>query len=370
MQTMMDKIQYNLYCTPIGRKYQNRLLKQAAEKYPNGHRQGKTDVYDGLNITIVPYGYDNYGYVVQSAQDDVHCVLIDVGYLPPFKKLLEKNKWKPVAALTTHHHWDHAGGNDELKKLYPEIDMIGGAAEKSRGFTKTANDAEGFEYNGIYIKVHDFKAHTKGHVIYQISHLENDPAAQNFLFTGDSMFVGCIGRAFENSEKEMIKALDRLIEKYSPESFVYPGHEYGIEALAMAVQMDPLNEEVFAAFKQAKNCKRSGDPDIPSTLQKELNTNVFLKTKELTNQGDDDARAMKLVELRKERDVFLKNAHLNMVKAEDSHYLKLKAIEEAQKKTKAPETGGAQKTANTEKADAAEAEAETLEVNGTKMSDE
>lgn len=31
-----------------------------------------------------------------------------------------------VAALVTHHHWDHAGGMKDFKKLFPEATVYGG----------------------------------------------------------------------------------------------------------------------------------------------------------------------------------------------------------------------------------------------------
>jgi len=28
--------------------------------------------------------------------------------------------------LTTHKHWDHADGNLDVKKAYPEVEIVGG----------------------------------------------------------------------------------------------------------------------------------------------------------------------------------------------------------------------------------------------------
>ena len=38
-------------------------------------------------------------------------------------------------SLTTHGHWDHAGGNEQLHKLLPDIEIIGGVGDNCPGAT-------------------------------------------------------------------------------------------------------------------------------------------------------------------------------------------------------------------------------------------
>ena len=44
--------------------------------------------------------------------------------------------------LTTHHHFDHAGGNEKMKQLVPSIEVVGGANDKVKGMTKGVNDGD------------------------------------------------------------------------------------------------------------------------------------------------------------------------------------------------------------------------------------
>lgn len=39
---------------------------------------------------------------------------------------MKKHRVKLTTVLTTHHHWDHAGGNEKLVKLEPGLKVYGG----------------------------------------------------------------------------------------------------------------------------------------------------------------------------------------------------------------------------------------------------
>ena len=43
---------------------------------------------------------------------------------------------KPVAIFTTHHHWDHAGGNRALAKHFPQLKIYGGRDDCVAGCTR------------------------------------------------------------------------------------------------------------------------------------------------------------------------------------------------------------------------------------------
>ena len=54
-----------------------------------------------------------------------------------------------VAALTTHHHFDHAGGNKELLSLVPAVQIFGGDASIHIGGHRRAKTNYGGELLGI-----------------------------------------------------------------------------------------------------------------------------------------------------------------------------------------------------------------------------
>ena len=73
-----------------------------------------------VTIDICPALDDNYMYLIS---DPVTKVAAVVDPVEP-QKVLDKAKERGVEiqyVLTTHSHWDHAGGNEKIKKLCPSI---------------------------------------------------------------------------------------------------------------------------------------------------------------------------------------------------------------------------------------------------------
>ena len=52
---------------------------------------------------------------------------------------------KVSALLTTHHHWDHAGGNEKLLKLIAEPIPVYGGDSRIGGLTKKVGHNDTFQ---------------------------------------------------------------------------------------------------------------------------------------------------------------------------------------------------------------------------------
>ena len=68
-----------------------------------------------MEIEIIPCLKDNYSYLIFDKNKKIACV-IDPSEAEPVIKIIEKNKVNLRYILNTHHHYDHIGGNIELKK--------------------------------------------------------------------------------------------------------------------------------------------------------------------------------------------------------------------------------------------------------------
>ena len=68
-----------------------------------------------LKVDIIPCLSDNYSYIVS---DGNQALVIDPSESKPIINFLEKNNLELKFVLNTHHHFDHTGGNLELKKKY------------------------------------------------------------------------------------------------------------------------------------------------------------------------------------------------------------------------------------------------------------
>ena len=75
-----------------------------------------------MQINPIPCLTDNYAYVIVDSVANTTGV-VDPSEHKPIIDFLEKKKLKLDYILNTHHHFDHIGGNLELKKKYTDTKM-------------------------------------------------------------------------------------------------------------------------------------------------------------------------------------------------------------------------------------------------------
>ncbi len=68
-----------------------------------------------MRIEIIKCLQDNYSYLLIDDTKNIGCV-VDPGEAAPIIKYVESNNIELKYILNTHHHYDHVGGNLELKK--------------------------------------------------------------------------------------------------------------------------------------------------------------------------------------------------------------------------------------------------------------
>ena len=81
-----------------------------------------------FNINIIPCLNDNYSYVISVGKD---ALVIDPSESKPIINFIEKNNLELKFILNTHHHFDHVGGNLELKDKYNLL-IAGNENDKKR----------------------------------------------------------------------------------------------------------------------------------------------------------------------------------------------------------------------------------------------
>lgn len=67
--------------------------------------------------------------------------------------------------LNTHHHWDHTGGNEDLKSKF-HCTVVGPQADKGRipGIDTALADGESWQFGDLEMQVFDTPGHTRGHI--------------------------------------------------------------------------------------------------------------------------------------------------------------------------------------------------------------
>lgn len=222
-----------------------------------------------LDIELVPLLKDNYAYLVRD-RASAATAIVDPSEAAPVLRAVKARGWRLTHILNTHHHWDHSGGNLELKAA-TGCTIVGPAPDRDRipGIDLALDEGDNFDLGRAQARVLFIPGHTRGHIAFWFA----DDAA---LFCGDTLFAMGCGRMFEGTAPQMWASLDKL-RRLPPETRVYCGHEYTQANARFAVTIEPGNAELAARAKQVDALRAEDRPTIPSTMGEERATNPFLR---------------------------------------------------------------------------------------------
>ena len=222
-----------------------------------------------MQITPIPCLADNYAYIINDINSKTVGV-VDPSEASPIISFLKKKKLKINYILNTHHHFDHIGGNIELKKLY-DAKVVGFFGDKHRipGIDITLKNDERWNFGNSTVKIMHIPGHTLGHICFFFE-------KEKIAFTGDTLFsLGC-GRIFEGDHKQMLLSLNKL-KNLPKDTKIYCGHEYTYKNAEFCMKYDSGNTELIKYFEKIKNLRFNKLPTIPSRLEDELKSNIFLR---------------------------------------------------------------------------------------------
>ncbi len=228
-----------------------------------------------MKIEIIKCLEDNFSYLLIDEMTKF-TIVIDPSEAEPIIKNIESLNLKLKFIMNTHHHYDHVGGNKKLKKLY-NAEVIGFDQDKHRipGIDISLKNNEIWKDGIFETKIFHIPGHTLGHICF---YFFNEKA----LFSGDTLFsLGC-GRVFEGTHEEMFNSL-QLIKNLPLDTKIYCGHEYTLKNSEFCLKHDPENKALISKIENVKNQLINGRPTIPSTLEEELKTNIFLRSKNVEN---------------------------------------------------------------------------------------
>ena len=232
---------------------------------------------------------DNYGYLIHDSDNDLTAA-IDAPEAGPINKALEEKGWKLNHILNTHHHFDHSGGNVELKEKWG-CTIVGSKddAERIPGIDVEVGDGDSFEFGSHTAQVYDLSGHTRGHIVFYF-------AEDDVLFSGDALFaLGC-GRLFEGTPQQMWTNLQKLID-LPDATLVYCAHEYTQANAAFALSVEPENEQLQAREREIDVLRAEGKPTVPSTMKLERETNPFLRASSPQLQANVSLTGAELVDV-------------------------------------------------------------------------
>ena len=224
-----------------------------------------------MRVEIIPCLRDNYSYLIINENNNDACV-VDPSEAKPVIDFINKNNINLKYILNTHHHYDHIGGNKELKEKYnatvvgfkndakriPEIDVL-------------VEDNQVWKKDNFEVKIIHIPGHTTGHIAFYFFN-------EKIIFTGDTLFsLGC-GKIFEGTYKEMFESLSK-IKNLPEDTKIYCGHEYTLQNSKFCIEHDPQNQDLQKKITKINEKLINNVPTIPSILKDEKECNIFLRAK-------------------------------------------------------------------------------------------
>lgn len=202
-----------------------------------------------MRIIPVPVREDNYAYILMSTPtkegvrpEAVFVDPFDVSKVSKAAHAIGLQDSDIVGLLTTHGHFDHAGGNDKFAQKYPNRPIWGGSSG-IEGVTNVVRDGDKFTLFGqsapVNVSCHATPCHTQDSICYLVDdqrskeELANTPAGlregadgekKRGIFTGDTLFISGCGRFFEGTAEEMHTALNKTLASLPKDALVYCGH--------------------------------------------------------------------------------------------------------------------------------------------------
>jgi hydroxyacylglutathione hydrolase len=277
-------------------------------------------------LTPIPAFDDNYLWMLDDGQ---RALIVDPGDAAPVLQALQDRQLQLESILVTHHHPDHTGGVDALRRA-TGARVFGPARERIPEPFTPLQDGDRVQALGLDFQVLDVPGHTAGHIAYYLAPTlsasrdarglagrgsrdasplspvqafagrlgaagsspsgaelaRGGPAPDGtpgrdgrpLLFCGDTLFSGGCGRLFEGTPAQMLASLDRLAA-LPGNTVVCCTHEYTMGNLRFALAVEPDNQDLIGYHAHCAALRQNGKPTLPTSIAQELLINPFLRTR-------------------------------------------------------------------------------------------
>lgn len=203
--------------------------------------------------------------------DGREALVVDPGDAAPVLQALQREGVELRSILVTHHHADHTGGVEALRKS-TGAKVWGPAREDIPAPYQPLGQGQQVHSLGLVFEVLDVPGHTAGHIAFYCAALEGTP----LLFCGDTLFSAGCGRLFEGTPAQMADSLERLAALPAT-TRVCCTHEYTLSNLRFALTVDPLNADLQTYQSHCQALRAQDLPTLPSSIDLERRINPFLR---------------------------------------------------------------------------------------------
>lgn len=179
-----------------------------------------------------------------------------------YTSLANERKARIKYIFETHFHADFISGHLDLAKA-TDAPIIYGPETVTSFPSHIAKDHEQFKIGDLTIEV----LHTPGHTLESTCYLLKDPTGKDYcLFTGDTLFVGDVGRPDLAQKGAEITTEDLA----------------GLLYESLQSKIVPLGDDVvvYPAHGPGSSCGKNIGPDTSSTIGEEKQFNYALKARD------------------------------------------------------------------------------------------
>jgi hydroxyacylglutathione hydrolase len=212
---------------------------------------------------------DNFGVLLHDPASGATAA-IDAPDAAAVEAALQAKGWRLTDILVTHHHHDHTGGIEELKRRHrcrivaPEAE-----ADGIPEVDETVREGDRVRVGSLEGRVIATPGHTAGHISYVF-------AQEKLVFVGDTLFsIGC-GRVIEGTPEMMWQSLLKL-RSLPDDTQIFCGHEYTQANIRFAKTIEPGNAALLAREQAVARLATARKPTVPSTMGAEKAANPFLR---------------------------------------------------------------------------------------------
>lgn len=245
----------------------------------------------------------NFTYLLTEKSSD--CYIVDPFEAESILSIVKERGLKVRAVINTHEHFDHVGGNMEIRsmtgcEIWVHHRALGEIPGATRAFCDGEKLAVGSE--GDTITFVDTPGHTFSHMCL-LYHRRDQLVG---VFTGDTLFNAGVGNCRNGGDPEVLfESVDGILAKLPDETLVYPGHDYMENNLRFTLSLTPGNEEASTYLAKTRELASKGE-FILTTIGEERLFNTFFRLDDLALRSalslDEASSKEVFVKLRSLRD--------------------------------------------------------------------
>jgi len=198
----------------------------------------------------------NFSYLIADHATKKAAVVDPAWEVQKILALAKSKALKITDILLTHSHYDHVNGMREiLESCKAQVHL---SVAEAKFWTESQHFPTIQHQDNAIISVGDTKikaVHTPGHTIGATCYQLGDN-----LITGDTLFIPRCGRCDlpSGNAEQMFYSLKRIKENFSPQTLIYPGHDYGETPTATLAELIKHNSSLqfdnpkdFVAYRMA-----------------------------------------------------------------------------------------------------------------------